>query len=420
LGETTLKIRFLIMNAYALGGTIRTTHNSAAALARRGHAVEIVSVYRRRDDVQLPVDPAVTIRSLVDDAPEARARRDRSRRPGTIARRRVEDMLEARPSRLIDAEDFRYDTFNLLTDVHLLRFIRSVRDGVLVGTRAGLNLAIARFARPEVVRLAQEHLYLAIYNEQMRESIAQHYPRLDVLAALTERDARDYRRLLGTGTRVIRVPNAVTDTHGARADHDSKVVIAAGRLVRQKGFERLVSAFATVAAKHPDWTLKIFGEGDKQEELQQQIDDLGMQEHIRLMGFITDVHAEMARAAIYVMSSRFEGFPMVLLEAMGCGMPVVSFRCPNGPEDLIEHDVSGLLVRKGDVDGLAAAIIKLIEDPERRRAFGARALAEAQHYHIDEIAGRWERIFRQELAVKAATTVRRRRRARALATPRSS
>jgi glycosyltransferase involved in cell wall biosynthesis len=301
---------------------------------------------------------------------------------------------------LIPPTEFRYANFNRLTDARLLRFVRGVRDGILVSTRPGLNLVVAQYGRPEVVRIGQEHLYLSIYKKPLREAIRQHYPRLDLVAALTERDARDYRRLLGTGTRVVRMPNAVTHVRSAPAGSDSKVVIAVGRLVRQKGFDRLIPAFAKVVAAHPDWTLKIFGAGPLHDDLQRQIDDLGMRDHIRLMGFTDDVHGEMAKASLYVLSSRFEGFPMVLLEAMGCGMPVVAFRCPNGPEDLIEHDVSGLLVPTGDVDGLGAAISQLIEDPERRRMFAARALEVAGHYQIDEIAARWEQLFHQELAVR--------------------
>jgi glycosyltransferase involved in cell wall biosynthesis len=405
-GDETVKIRFLIMNAYGMGGTIRTTHNTAATLARRGHDVEIVSVYRRRNTSFLPVDPTVPVRALSDEAPEVRQEPDRNRRPVAVARRRVEEMLEARPSRLIDPEENRYSNFNLLTDARLLRFLRSVRDGVLVSTRPGLNLAVARFGRPEVVRVGQEHLHLAHHSRPLRRAIKKHYPSLDVVAPLTERDARDYRRLLGTSTRVIAMPNAVPDVGGARAHGDSKVVLAAGRLAVQKGFDRLIPAFAAVAAKHPDWTLKIFGSGPKKAELQRQIDDLGMRDRIRLMGYTRNLYGEMAESAIYVMSSRFEGFPMVLLEAMGCGLPVVSFDFRNGPEDLIEHDVSGLLVPRRDVDALAAALIKLIEDPQRRRAFGARGLEIAARYQIDEIAARWEQIFRQELAVREAAAGR--------------
>lgn len=400
-----MKIRFLIMNGYTVGGTVRTTLNTAAALARRhGHDVEIVSVYRRRATPYLPVDPAVTLRTLTDDAPEARRSRDADRRAGAVVRRRVENALAARPSRLVDRDEFRYDNFNLLTDAHLVRYIRSVRDGVLIGTRPALNLMIARFGRPGVLRIGQEHLYLGRHRKALRRQIRRHYPKLDVVAALTEHDAHDYQALVGGRTRIVRVPNAVPDVGGHRAHGDSKVVVSAGRLSIQKGFDRLIPAFAQVAAKHPDWTLKIFGSGKDADMLQSTIDELGMRDNIRLMGYTKRLQAQMAKSAIYVMSSRFEGFPMVLLEAMACGLPVVSFACRNGPRDLIDNDVNGLLVDNGDIDGLAAAIITLIEDPDRRRTFGQRALEVSDHYHIEDIADQWNLILRQEAAARAAAT----------------
>ena len=136
-------IRFLIANAYSIGGTIRTTFMTAGQLAR-DHEVEIVSVYRLADEPGLELDPRVRLRTLTD------------LRPGSIARRRR--WAADRPSRLIHPDDSRYPRFNLLTDVALLRYLRGVRGGVLIGTRPGLNLAIARHADPSAIRIGQDHM----------------------------------------------------------------------------------------------------------------------------------------------------------------------------------------------------------------------------------------------------------------------
>jgi len=168
--------------------------------------------------------------------------------------------------------------------------------------------------------------------------------------------------------------------------------VAAGRLARQKGFDRLVAAWALVARKHPDWRLNIFGAGEP-EALQARIDKKKLTDVVTLKGFTDEPYQRFAESAIYAMSSRSEGFPMVLLEAMGCGLPLVSFDCPTGPADIIQDGRNGLLVRDGDIKGLAAALNRLIDDPELRRRMGATGVELAKDYAPARIATRWEDLF---------------------------
>ncbi len=384
-----MKIRFLLMNAFAVGGTIRTTFTTAGELARLGHDVEIMSVFRRRADTALPVPEGVTLKFLAD------LRKDVV--PDLPPQQRL---LAEQPTRLMSSNDFRYPNFNLLTDVRLARYIRSVRDGVLVGTRPSINLAVALLASPSVVRVGQDHMNLASYNNALRNQIASIYPRLDMVSTLTEGDAEDYRRHLGGGTRVECMPNGVPDVGGHRAALDEKVVVAAGRLGRQKGFDRLLRSWARVVGDHPGWQLKIFGSGVDMKPLRRQIRRLGIEDSAQMMGFTSSLHEEMSRASLYVMSSRKEGFPMVLLEAMAVGLPVVSFDCPTGPRDIIREGVDGHVVPEGDVDALAAAMGGLMGDPERRKAYGRAAVEGARRYDIAAITRRWEELFEEIAAGK--------------------
>lgn len=388
-----MKIRFLIANGYPAGGTIRTTINTANALSARGHDVEIVSVLRRRNLPAFSIDPEVRMRPLVDTS-EAAARHSRWLEPFATKRDALRERLLARPSVLIHKTDVRYSTFNLYSDIALLRFLRSVKDGVLVGTRPALNLAIARFVRPSVIRIGQEHLHRDKHRPNLKASFMKYYPRLDAFTTLTPADAVAYRQMLGHNARILSMPNAAPDMGGVRAALDNKIVVAAGRLTRQKGFDMLIPAFAEVAAKHPDWQLQIYGGGERRPELESRIADLDVGDNVKLMGFTKRLPQKFGEASLYVLSSRFEGFPMVLLEAMMCGLPPVAFDCPTGPRDLIEHGTDGLIVPFGDIDALAAAIIELIEDTERRKAFGARAYEKAQQqYTTPAIAERWEQLF---------------------------
>jgi glycosyltransferase involved in cell wall biosynthesis len=269
-----------------------------------------------------------------------------------------------------------------------------------VSTRPGLNLLTARFARSGVITVGQDHMHLSRYKQSLRTEIVRRYPRLDLVVSLNNDDAEDYRRSLGGGVRVLSVPNSVPDLGGARAVGDTKIIVAAGRLTQQKGFDQLLPAFAKVADEHPDWQLRIFGGGPAHDALRGQLEELGLEGRAHLMGFSSRLYEELAAAAVYVMSSRYEGFPMVLLEAMGVGLPVISFDCPNGPRDVIEHGSNGLLVDAGDVEGLAAAISKLASDEPLRRSMGAAALQTASGYRAEATAERWESIFAELAAGK--------------------
>lgn len=384
------------MNAYTVGGTIRTTFTIAGELAKR-HDVEIVSVYRMRSsDPALPVPDNVRLRMLTDLRAPTLERLEASRTPGA----KIRTWAVKRPSRLISSQDYRYDNFSVLTDVNLLRFLATVRDGVLIGTRPGLNLAIAHLIPEHVVKIGQDHVNLASYRRGLRAQIRAAYPKLDLLSTLTEGDADAYRKLLKGRTRIEVFPNAVPDLGGHRATLDHKVVIAAGRLVRQKGFDRLLPAWAEVVQQHPDWQLRIFGSGGERESLQRQIEELGIQDSARLEGFTRKLHEEMSRASLYVLSSRQEGFPMVLLEAMGVGLPVVSVDCVSGPRDIVREGVDGHVVPEDDTPALAAAMSRVMGDAALRKRYGAAALETAARYDAAQIAARWEERIAELSAAK--------------------
>jgi glycosyltransferase involved in cell wall biosynthesis len=370
------------MDAFGVGGTIRATFTTAGELAKR-HDVEVVSVLRSAREPALPPPPGVRLRWLTDSEP-----------------RGVRRWAAGRPSRLMIEEDIRFRRFSLLTDAALVRFLLSVHDGVLIGTRPNLNVAIARLASPAVVRVGQDHLNLRTYRPALQEQLRRAYQRLDVVSSLTKSNAKAFRRLLRRRTRVVCVPNGIPLAGRPRAALDDKVVIAAGRLSNQKGFDRLLRVWKTVSAEHPDWELRIFGTGRMERWLKRRITRLGIGDSARLMGFTPRLDEELAAASVYVMTSRLEGFPMVLLEAMSAGLPVVSFDCPTGPREIIRDGVNGHLVRNGDRKALAAALSGLMADAERRKAYGAAAVERAADYDIVHIAERWEALLGEVAAAK--------------------
>jgi glycosyltransferase involved in cell wall biosynthesis len=366
-------VRFVLQHAWGMGGTIRTTLTMAEHLGER-RDVEVVSVIRRRAEPFFPFPDGVRVTAL-----ERRGR-----------------ILSRLPSLLVHPEDYAYPACSLQTDLALLRWLRSLEGGAVVTTRPAFNLLAARLAPDGVVTVGQEHQHMAIHRARLAADIRRHYPRLAALTTLTTQDEADYERLLaGSRTKVRAIPNPVPPSDAPAADPDAKVVIAAGRLNLQKGFDLLIPAFAEVARRHPDWRLRIYGSGPERPRLQAQIDALGAGEQIALLGRSERLGEAMAEASIFALSSRWEGFPMVLLEALGSGLAVVSFDCPTGPRDMVRDGREGVLVPPEDAAALAAALDALIADSAKRRAFSEAARRRAGDFDVAAVGERFEALLAQ-------------------------
>ncbi|WP_372345348.1 glycosyltransferase family 4 protein [Streptomyces sp. KL116D] len=384
------RIRYLLLHAYGRGGTIRTVFNQANSLAAAGWDVEIVSAVRRRDDVQFPLDDRVPVTTVVDLREGAAADRERGLAGWWRARRR--ERLSGAPAREVPRGEFGHRYFDRSLELALGAYLRSLTDGVLVTTRPALNFLAAAHATHGVVRVAQEHMNHGTHRPDVQRRIVETYPRFDAVAVLTERDRVEYARLL-PGTRVVRIPNAVHSLDQVPAHHDAKIVVAAGRLFPQKGFDLLIPAWAKLVGTHPDWQLRIYGSGEKKAQLRALIEEHHLYNHVLLMGHTDRLDDELAKSSVYVLSSRFEGLPMVMIEAMSHALPVVSFDCPTGPADVLTHGVDGLLVPEQDPDALADALGRLMGDRDLRAQMGTAALLTAAAYGPDAVHPRWEALF---------------------------
>ena len=183
---------------------------------------------------------------------------------------------------------------------------------------------------------------------------------------------------------------------------NQKVLLAAGRLVPEKGFDFLVQAYALIAGKYQDWDLAIVGDGPERENLQLQIGSLGMCSRIHMPGWVGNTGDWYQRANLYVMTSRFEGFPNTLVEAMAYGLPAVSFDCDAGPRDIIRNEQDGLLVPAEDVAALADALDRLIFDDDLRKRFAVQAKQNWERFTIETISQMWESLFADLSAAKPA------------------
>lgn len=174
-----------------------------------------------------------------------------------------------------------------------------------------------------------------------------------------------------------------------------RTVVAMGRFAPEKGFDLLLEAFARIADDHPTWRLVIWGDGPLRPQLEALRDQRGLSERVSMPGRTTEPFVALRKADLFVMSSRREGFPLALGEAMACGLPAVSFDCPSGPRELIRHEIDGLLVPDGDVPALADALDRVMTNDAERQRLAARAVDVNERFGAERVLGQWEAMLRE-------------------------
>lgn len=220
--------------------------------------------------------------------------------------------------------------------------------------------------------------------------------RFDKFVVLTHED----RGYWGNLPNMEVIPNAAMHVSENYSDAKNKRVIAVGRLDYQKGFDRLIEAWELIqrTGEWTDWRLDIFGQGEWKDMLQQMIDERGLQHSVRINKPTKQIGEEYVKSSLLVMSSHYEGFPMVMIEAMACGLPVVSFDYKCGPKDIIQHGINGLLVPEGDVKALANAMMEVMTDEAYRRMLSQNARKVVDTYSEEAVMKQWIRLFTSIIA----------------------
>jgi glycosyltransferase involved in cell wall biosynthesis len=383
-----VKVLFLINNAFGIGGTVKTTFNLGGALAARGHEIEVLSTLRTRDVPRLPVPPAVRLMSLAEH---------RTTHPDHVK----EAPGRGEPARLYPAADFKSSDYDRWIEERYRRYLAGTDADVVIATRPGLIAYLARFAPRHLVRIGQEHLVRGQHRAALREEMPRHLRRIDAFVTVSRRDAEDYRAHVRLGrTRLLHIPNGIPAPGIPPSHGRAKLVVAAGRLVKSKRYDVLVRAFAKVITERPDWQLRVYGDGDQNRMLRELVLELGLHNHVRMMGGYSPIEPEWAKASIAAVSADREPFGMTLVEAMRCGVPVVSTDAPHGPGEILNPGVDGLLTPVGNPEALADALLRLINDEPLRRSMAAAALAASTRYDPAPIAERYENLFDELAAAK--------------------
>lgn len=363
----------LVMSHFGLGGAERVMSIMANYWAAQGWTVHVFVLNGKGGRPFYPLDPAVIWQDLDLSQPLGNPFLAVIRMAGRLRRLRLA-ILQTAPDAVI--------SFNDETNVITLMAMKGSGVPVVVGERNDPHYKILgnpwRTLRPWAYRhaaclVAQTQHALAYFPESIRSH--------------------------GTviPNPVIRPPEADTPQGQESQKRHGMTVLAMGRLHRQKGFDLLIQAFAKISARHPDCTLQIWGEGQERGNLEKMIAAMKLEERVSLPGVTKAPYDKMRQADLFVLSSRHEGFPNVLCEAMACGIPVVSFNCHSGPSEIIRDGIDGILVQPGDANALAEALDRLLSDESQRLRLAASAPEIVERFGIDKIMGQWTSLIVRSL-----------------------
>lgn len=360
----------LLVSSMGAGGAERVAANLANAWAAKGNNVTLLVTYSGRGHCFYPLSDRVKLRYLADEV--------RAQQPRVVAY--ITRFLALR--RLIGRE--RPDVVvSFLTNVNVAALLSTLGVGV-----------------PVIVceRTYPPHLPVGELWSRLRRWT---YPLASRVTMLTSEGLDWLHREIPRAHGVV-MPNPIPYPLPVNAPElapdavvtgQRKMLLAVGRMTEEKGFSGLIRAFAALANQHPQWDLVILGDGPLRSTLSEQIQSLGMSPRVLMPGRAGNMGAWYERADLYVLSSRVEGFPNTLGEAMAHGCAAVSFDCDTGPRDLIRHEVDGLLVPPGDVTALTQSLVRLMQNDVLRAQMGVKAQEVRDRYSMDRVLGMWDQVF---------------------------
>ncbi|WP_073947996.1 glycosyltransferase [Streptomyces kebangsaanensis] len=371
---TQRDIFFVANEVNELGGVGRWQPQMAGLLAERGHRVTVVGIAPANHPMDLGDQPPFRTVTLYARRPPGRPRPRRTLGRLDPAVRRHEIHMRAAASRL---------------------------SALFQAARPGAMIIVPQVWAMEWVALADTagHPVIGMTHESFETSrkssrfarVKKYYKDVDRLLALTREDA-DRWAVEGMNN-VGFMPNPLSIEPGTPSPRTEKVVANVGRLSHEKGVDLLLDAWAEAAPKQPGWTLRIYGRGEAEAQLRQQCARLGLEDSVDFAGQTDDVPGALRASSVFVQSSRGEGFPLVLLEAMATGVPCVAFDCAPGVREIVTHEEDGLLVRPGNTSELARHLVRLMSDAHLRDTMGDRALHNVRRFDPDVITQRWEALF---------------------------
>lgn len=351
------------------------------ALCKRGFDVEILCTYNFGKPAY-QIDPKVKITYLTEVLPnrEGFYHAIRSKNPFAIIKEGIHSLQVLYQKKYC-----------------LKRAIMQIKEGIVISTRHEDTLLLSKYGSPNLLKIAQLH-HDHHFDEKLFHDFKHNYHTIDYFVLLTDSLRDEISELMkpyNTSTKCVTIPNFLPFEKESTLESKQKQVVAVGRLHTDKAFHRLIDAWSLTHKVHPDWTLKIIGDGPLKSELHEQVSSLGLNDSIIFTGSLSheQVMEEMAHSSIYAMTSISEAFPFVLLEAMYNYLPIVAYDVRVGPPALVKHGETGYLVPDNDTEAFSNALCKLIDNPELIETFQRNAHKFVQNFSEDSVVKLWLEIL---------------------------
>lgn len=278
--------------------------------------------------------------------------------------------------------------------------IRKILKNEIINAVIAVDIGCVEFTLPAALGLPVKHICWEHFNfnidqgkkrSKLRKLAARY---CDAVVTLTERDKEYWLKGTTHKSQITSIDNPCPfPVQEYIKKEDTKIVLAVGRLTPQKGFDMLLEAWVEVAKVMPDWTLKIVGDGEDRDKLTDFIEKKYLNDSVKLVGATDNVSEYYQQAQIFCLSSRYEGFPMVLLETLAFGLPVVSFDCDTGPAEILE-DTGSILVPKNDINNFALSLTELMRDNEQRKNISLKSKEKVNVYQLEKIMPKWENLLK--------------------------
>lgn len=370
-----MKLVYCIAGTFNPGGMERVLSNKTNYLAEHGHEIHIVTTDQRNQSGFFQFHPSIKHHDLGINYDENNGKSFINKIikfPGKQLRHKKklsELLIKLKP-------DITISMFN--NDVS---FIPKIKDG----SKKVLEIHFSKFKKMQYQRSG---LWKLADNWRTREE-EKWVRNFDKFVVLTQED----KRYWGSLSNIEVIPNALSKIPETTSKLDKKNVVVIGRYNSQKGFDRLIDIWSVIHPEFPDWHLNIVGDGELKDELRMQIDELHLSENIHLTTPSKDVEQIYLNSSILALTSRYEGLPMVLLEAQSYGLPIVAYDCKCGPLDVITDGKDGFIIRDGNKTDFTVKLKQLMQSKDLREQMGKNAKAASFRFEEEKIMNKWINLF---------------------------
>lgn len=358
-----MKINYVIEDFSVCGGIERIVSRKASILAARyGHDVTIISIYKDNRPIRYPLDESIKVVRL--DVPWT----EKTANPVLMTLHRVKTLIKAAK--------------------RLNKALKTTEPDIVFFTTT-LGALLLPLCRTKAKTVFESHLARKFtpYNTFFKLTEL----KSDAIVCLTSGDAKEYK----TARRIEVIPNFIDKPKSYVKDYAVKHAVAVGRLEHQKGFDRLISCWKAAVKTRPGWRLDIYGEGPLRDELQRQIDSFRLQETIKLRGTCADITDRYALYSLHLMTSRYEGQGIVLIEAQAAGLPSVVFDYEYGAADIVTDGVNGFLVPQNDTKTFTNRLVQIMDSENLRAKFGTEAKENVKTFFTENIMWKWEEFIKK-------------------------